>query len=108
MKTFMLFCQMIDVPFLQVTPVVVISFIEYLVYNKLSHASIANYVSSLKTCFKNFNLSYHVFDHHWVSLALRRVSINVPVPLRAKGLFSIHHMYQIVQICDNIPLGFVY
>ena len=106
--TFVQFCTWLEEPLENVTECVVIAFIEYLVQNSLKHSSIVNYISSLKTNFKMYGLSTAPFDHEWVRLALRSIAINVPVPYRVKGVFSIELLGQLVQMCDTLQHGFVY
>ena len=106
--TFLQFCELISQQLEEISPCTIIAFIEFLAKNGLTHASVCNYLSSLKTVFKLYQLPVHILDHEWVRLTLRSIALNVPVPLKIKGLFSIQHMYQLISLCNQIPYGLVY
>ena len=91
MTTFLQFLKFIEVDLCDVDHVVIIAFMEFLAENSLKHSSIANYVCSLKAAFKFFGLNDQVLQHHFVSLALRNMARNIPVPLKANG--SIQHSH---------------
>ena len=87
---------------------VIIAFIEYLVLNNLSHGTILGYITSIKQCLKMYNLCVRAFDHEWVRLALRGVSRCVPSAMKVRGVFNPSQVLQIVQVCDELPIGWVY
>ena len=108
LTTFMQFCEFIGVNCTMIEPGVVIAFIEYLVSNGLTHGTILGYITSLKQCFKLYNLSIVPFEHEWVRLALRGISRQIPSAMRIKGIFSPQQVVQIVEMCDTLSHGLVY
>ena len=106
--TFLQFCELISQQINDISPCTIIAFIEFLVKNDLKHTSICNYLSSLKTVFKMYQLPIHVLHHEWVHLTLRSIALNVPGPLKVKGLFSIDHIYQLISLCNQFSYGLVY
>ena len=110
LTTFLQFCEFTSQAIEDITPCTIIAFIEFLVQNGLSHSSISNYLSSLKTCFKLYSLPCQILQHEWVRLTMTMTSIalNVPVPLKIKGIFDISHMCQLVSLCDSMCHGLVF
>ena len=54
----------------EISPCTTIAFIEFLVKNGLSHASINNYLSL--TVFKLYQLPIHILHHEWVYLTFKK------------------------------------
>ena len=105
---FLQFLQFINIDILQASHSSVLAFIELLQFNGLSAVSIEAYISSLRSQFKALNLPVSPLAHHSVYLALRSISLHVPSPCRVKGIFDIQSLNDIVSLCDNFHMGFVY
>ena len=100
------FLQFIQIDIKNMLYVTILAFMVFLQGNGLSHASIEAYVSSLKSQFKSLGLPLSPFTHHAVLLALRSMSIKVPVLKKTKGIFDLSTLHVIVNLC--VTLGFVY
>ena len=108
LSTFVQFCEFIGVSHINIDPGVVIAFIEYLVLNDLTHGTILGYISSLKQCYKMYNLCHQAFEHEWVRLAMRGISRTVLSSVRVKAVFDVQQVLRIVEICDTVPYGVTY
>ena len=107
-KVFLLFLQFHDIDVSNVDVTVVLSFIEFLIYNGLSHNSIAAYVGAVKAKFLVYNLPIEMFQHQWVRMILKSTSRNLPACHRIKGILSIAELRKLVNICDSMHNGYVY
>ena len=79
-----------------------------LVHNKLAHASIVNYISGLRSMFRLCQIDTHCLDHQWVSMVLKSIARNVPIPRKVKGVLSIQDLLNVVQVCDTMTNRIVY
>ena len=78
--TYLAFCEFIAVDFLAPDISIWLTFVEFLVFNRLKSASVNNYISAIKTLFKWFNLNVPVFDHPKLKHMLRAVEVSVRRP----------------------------
>ena len=106
--TFLQFLEYVGLSLDEVHHVIVIAFIELLVANGLKIVTISNYLSSIKNKYKLYGLSVSSLEHEWVQRVLRSIELNVPVQRQLKCVFSLQQLQQIVEICDTIPLGWIY
>ena len=73
----------------------ILTFLEYLYCNKLSPKVIKNYLSSLTSMAKRYDLEHTVFYDHTVTRYIRIISINSPITPTVRGLFDIKTLYTI-------------
>ena len=107
-KLFPQFLQFIGIDIKELSHVSVLAFLEFLQVNGLSHASIEAYMSSLRSQFRVLYLSIAPFSHHTVTLTLRSLALNVPMARKAKDIFDLPTLHAIIDICDRLPLGYIY
>ena len=104
-SNFLRFCDVVGESYEHVSPVLVLSFIEYLILNGLSHGSIQNYLSGVKQCFKMYNLPVDAFEHEWIRMSLRNVSRSIFSPMKIKGVFTVSQVQEIVKVISSLPYG---
>ena len=80
----------------------ILSFLEYLYQNGLSPKVIKNYLSSISSVSKNFNLDISSLSHISVAHYLRSISINSSFRLKPRGIFNITTLYHISRACDTL------
>ena len=80
----------------------ILSFLEYLYQNGLSPKVIKNYLSSISSVSKFFNLDVSHLSHIAVSHYLRSISINSSFRPTLRGIFDISTLYHISRACDTL------
>ena len=80
----------------------ILSFLEYLYQNGLSPKVIKNYLSSISSVLKFFNLDVSSLAHISISHYLRSISINSSFRPTPRGIFDITTLYQISKACDTL------
>ena len=80
----------------------ILSFLEYLYQNALSPKVIKNYLSSISSVSKNFNLDVSALSHISVAHYLRSISINSSFRSTPRGIFDITTLYHISRACDTL------
>ena len=88
----------------------ILTFLEYLYQNHISPQVIKNYVSSLNSMARTYNIPAEDLSHVAVSHYLRSISINSTFRPTPRGIFEIRTLYHIshFQACDSLtdPLLF--
>ena len=80
----------------------ILAFLEYLYQNCISPQVIKNYVSSLNSMARIYNIPAEDLSHVAVSHYLRSISINSTFRPTPRGIFDIRTMYHISKACDNL------
>ena len=86
----------------------VLCFLEFLVSNKISHSSISNYVSAIKTKLSMFGLSVSAFNDPRLRYFSRSLARNSSLKIHLKAVIDIPLLTQITQVCNSMYLGYVY
>ena len=86
----------------------VLAFLEFLVFNNKSFSFIVNMVSALKAKLPALQIDTCHFQDKKVSAFVRSLRINRELRPSIKSVFSVHHLHQIVQICDSMEYGYVF
>ena len=107
-RLFLAFCCFIKINLQQITPLVVMSFLEFLVENNSSHSLIANYVSAIKANMALYGLSVYAFQDPRITYFQRALSIHKPFSPVVKKIIDIPRLTLIVQICDTMWMGQIF
>ena len=99
----MALCEFIKVDFKAPGVNVCLTFIEFLVFNGLKHASIFKYISAIKALCKWLDLDTSVFYHPKMKLMLKAVEVSVHTKAVQKGIFDIGVLTKIVLTCKILP-----
>ena len=86
----------------------VIAFLEYLYQNNISPRVIKNYLSSIVSTTKFYQIDYQGACHPSVVRYLRSISINSRFQPTPRGIFDIKTLYAISQACDQLPDPLLY
>ena len=103
-KTYLAYITFMDLP-LQINIHNILTFIEYLHSNALSHKVISNYLSSLATMAQRYNIKHGVLKPSTVTRLMRSKSKFAPTP---RGIFDIKTLYLMSISCEILadPLLF--
>ena len=107
-RLFLAFCCFIKVELQQITPLIVMSFLEFLVENNTSHTLIANYISAIKANMALHGLSVYAFQDPRITYFQRSLSIHKPFSPVVKKIIDIPLLTSIVQICDSMWMGQIF
>ena len=80
----------------------ILVFLEYLYQHHLSPQVIKNYVSSLASMARTYNISAASLSHISVGHYLRSISINSTFRPTPRGVFDIHTLYHISKAFDGL------
>jgi hypothetical protein len=103
-----MFCVFYDLPFYKVDTFTLLAFVEFLVDIDLGPSSIKNYISSIKSYFSIFNISFHSFQSHQLTLALTSLTKNSPTTVSCKPVLSPHQFKVFLTRSTFLPLSKFY
>ena len=101
LRTFLSFLYFLKLPF-TFTLSNVLAFLEYLYQNHISPKVIKNYLSSITTMAKFYQLDHQDIFHPSVARYIRSISINSRFQPTLRGLFDVKTLYSISVSCDQL------
>ena len=85
-----------------------LTFLEFLVYNGLKHSAIANYLSAVKAMCTCYGLQVEAFEEKRIHYFMRSLQLNRPYNTVIKPVIHISTLHSIVKVCDSMYMGIVY
>ena len=107
-RIFLAYCCFIQVQLCQLTPVVLLSFLEFLTENGISHSAIANYISAVKASLSMYNVSTLPFYDQRIAYFQKSLVLHKPFPANIKKIINIPLLTNIVAVCNTMWMGQVF
>ena len=85
-----------------------LAFLEFLVFNQVSQASINNYLSAIKTMLQLYDIQTAAFRDHRVTYFTKALKLKAPFRVFFKTIIDIPTLTNIVSTCDSMYMGQVY
>ena len=105
---FLSFCCYAAVNFSSLTPQIILAFLEFLTFNKVSHAGIINYLSAIKTKFSHFGIDISPFLDPRIKLYTKSILRTSPFNPNIKSIIDIPMLNSLITQCDLIHMGIVF
>ena len=86
----------------------ILAFLEFLVFNKVSHQTISNYLSAIKSQLSLFDLDISMFSNPRIKFFTKSLALSAPLKLSIKSIIDIPTLTSIVLRCDSMFMGQVY
>ena len=106
-RTFLAYLIFMGLP-IKINTYNVLTFIEYLHSNALSHKVISNYVSSLVTMAHKYGIEHSALRDSCVIRLLRSISINTKFSPTPRGIFDPKTLYLLSMSCDILSDPLLY
>ena len=107
-RLFLAYCCFIQVQVHQLTPLILLSFLEFLKYNGMSHSGIANHLSAVKTSLTMYGVSVFPFLNPRIKHFQRSLSLNKQFTGKIRKIIDINTLTDIVCICDTMWMGQIF
>ena len=107
-RLFLAYCCFIQVQVHQVTPLVLLSFMEFLIHNGSSHSAVANYLSAIKTSLAMHGLSVFSFLDPRIKYFQKSLILNKKFAAKIKKIIDIKTLTDIVFVCDTMWMGQIF
>ena len=100
---FIAFLVVAGLSLLQVSPLQVLAFMEFLHLNQFSSSNIANYLAGIKAMLIIHNLDYTVFSDNRIQLYLKSLKINRPFKPHIPQIIDEYLLARIISPCEQLP-----
>ena len=107
-KMFLAFLTFIDIHPLCISSYHILAFLEFLVYNKVSHSQISNYLSATKANYSMLALDISPFFDQRIKYFTKAVARCAPLTVKLKAIVEPSLLIQIIQQCDYLYMGYVF
>ena len=105
---FIAFCIFAQFPMFHLTTSHVLVFLEFLVFNGTSTASIANYLSAIKAKLSMYAVDVSPFVHPQIKYFTRSLTLSAPLKISLKAVIDLHTLKAIVRKCDTMYMGQIF
>ena len=86
----------------------ILVFLEFLVFNGTSTASIVNYLSAIKAKLSIYGADVAPFSHPQIKYFTRSLTLSAPLKISLKTVIDVHTLKAIVVKCDTMYMGQVF
>ena len=100
-RTFIGFCLCMKSPCNDMSLAIVMAFLEFLVYNKVSTHMIANHVSALRAMAIVYDIPFVALEHPKVKYFIKSLKINRPLVITKRHIMDLKTLRQIILHCPR-------
>ena len=107
-RLFLAYCRFIQVQVHQLTPLVLLSFMEFLMNNGSSKYAIANHLSAVKTSLTMYGASVFPFLDPRIKYIKKSLAVNKKFTGKIEKIIDIKTLTEIVSLCDTKWMGQIF
>ena len=107
-RLFLAFTVFMQVSVFNLSPVIVISYLQFLTTNNVSPPSLANHLSAIKASLSIYGLPTHIFQDSRIRYFQKAVALHKPFKPCLKSIIDIDTLHLIVRACDSTYMGQVF
>ena len=107
-RLFVAYCCFIKVNLRHLTPLIFLSFLEFLAENHISPSNIANYISAVKTTQAMYGVFTISFYNQRIRLFQKSLRMTMQLTVKIKKIIDIDMLKDIIAICDSMWMGQIY
>ena len=105
---FIAFNLFMHVQLADISPMIIIAYLQFLHTNKYSASAIANHLSAVKTKWALMGLLTHPFDDPRIKYFQNAIVLHRPFKAKLKKIIDIDTLQLLVRICDSTYMGQVF
>ena len=102
-RVFIAFCISVNVALCDLSPSLILCFLEYLMSNSVSVGMIINYVSALKAMAIVYNIPHQVFEHPRIKYFVKSIKMNRTFSVTKRNMMDIKTLKNVVVLCTGRP-----
>ena len=107
-RNFLAFLAFLNVHPQLISPPHILAFLEFLVFNKVSHSQISNYLAAIKANFSMLALDTTPFFDQRIKYFTKAVARCTPLTVKLKPIIEPPLLIKIIQECDHLYMGYVF
>ena len=104
----MAFCCYASVNLHFLSPQIILAFLEFLTFNKISHSGIINFLSAIKTKLSNFGLDTTCFQDPRIKIYSKAILHNSQFNPNIKSIIDIPMLTRLVKQCETMHMGTIF
>ena len=87
---------------------VILAFMEFLTFNKVSRSGLINYFSAIKTTLSNVGIDVKSFNDPRIKVYNKAIMRHAPLQPHIKAIINIEMLLQLVNQCDRMYMGCIF
>ena len=107
-RLFLAFWCFINIQLSHLSPLILLSYLEFLVENNVSHSSIANHMSAIKASCAIYDLNTHIFQDSRLKYYFKALALHKPFKVTLKKIVDIPTLILIANTCDSMYMGHIF
>ena len=107
-RIFVAFLAFINVQPTLISSTQILAFLEFLVFNNVSHSQISNYLTTIKTNYSMLALDTTPFFDHRIKYFTKAVAGCAPLTVKLKSIIKPALLIQIIQQCEYLYMSYVF
>ena len=107
-RVFVAFCCYSSVNLHFLSSEIILAFLEFLTFNKISHSGIINFLSAVKTKLSNFGLDISCFQDPRIKVYNKAVLRNSHFNPNIKSIIDIQMLTRLVSQCETMHMGVIF
>ena len=107
-KIFVAFCCFASVSISIITVDVILAYMEFLTFNKVSRSGQSNYISATKTTLSNFGINVNPFNDPRINVYNKAIMRHAPFQPHIKTIIDIEMLKELANQCDRMYMGNIF
>ena len=107
-KIIISFCCFASIFLTNLTPHVILVFLEFITFNKVSRYGFMNYLSAVKTTLSNLGLNIESFNDPRIKVYNKTIMRHAPVQTHIKTIIDIEMLAKLLNQCDRMYIGSIF
>ena len=107
-RLFLAYCCFIHVQLSHLSPVILLSFLEFLIHNGMSTSAISNHLSAVKTSLSMYGISVLSFSDPRIKYFQKSLTLNRQFSAKIKKIIDIETLNKIVLVCETMWMGQIF
>ena len=107
-RLFLAFTIFMKLNIFQLTPVMVLAYLQFLESNNISASAMANHLSAIKAKLSIYGVPTHMFQDSRIRYFQKAMTLHKPFKVQLKKVIDINTLQLIVRTCDSTYMGQVF
>ena len=107
-RLFLAFTVFMKLSIFNLSPLILIAYLQFLETNHFSPSAMANHMSAIKAKLALFGISTHIFEDQRIKYFHKAMILHQPFKVQLKKIIDIDTLQLIVRTCDSMYMGQVF
>ena len=107
-KIFVGFCCVAAIRLNALTPLAILTFLEFLTFNNITYSGLLNYLSAVKATLSSFGVDISAFNDPRIKLYNKAIMRHRPLNPSIKPIIHVNTLHLIIQHTDSMYMGHIF